>query len=172
MSVLSYFSESVACDKHLRLYSDRSSCISLSACGVGELVGYRSIFQPMVVPPSSSSVNLPYLPNQLLMKPGYFSLRSCVFRFVCPAIETNPSDYVRCLVYLYVGTKTVVDYYLFRSYSYVHKGLSAEVVVPDVERLFVSSGKNVFFALVFAGPSGGIQYRYSVDFRYCMTFDD
>lgn len=171
MSVNCYFDDAVACDKHLRLFSDSSSSISLTACGIGELSGYRSFFQPMVVPPSSSDVNLPYLPNQLLMKSGYFSLRSCFFRFVSPAIESNPSQYVRCLVYLYVGTKSVVDYYLFRSYSYVHKGLSAEVVVPDIERLFVPSGKNVFFALVFSGPSG-TSYRYSVDFRYCMTFDD
>lgn len=171
MSVNCYFDEAVACDKQLRLFSDSSSSISLACCGTGELSGYRSFFQPMVVPPSSSSVNLPYLQNQLLMKSGYFSLRSCVFRFVCPAIETNPADYVRCAVYLYVGTRTVMDYYLFHSFSYVHKGLSAEVVVPDIERLFVPTGKNVFFALVFSGPSG-ISYRYSVDFRYCMTFDD
>lgn len=171
LNIFGTFSEAIACDSSLRLYGDASRCISLVFGGSNEMTQYRRTVQPLVVPISTGNVNLPYFPNQLVMKSGYFSLRSCYFRCDYPVLDENTAPYVRFSVVLYLGTKNAMDYALFRSHTTIFKGGSAEVNVPDVDRLSVPAGKNVFVD-AYVTSQAGTSYRYAVDFRYCMTFDD
>lgn len=168
------FFEAVACDKRLRLYSDASKSISLTYGGSRVETSVRNVVQPLIVPPTAtnSGVVLPYLPNQLVMTPGYFSLRSCAFRLTyADEEEVSTSPYCSLDIEVYVGTKSVRDYYLFRSASACLKGETVEVSVPDIDRLFVGVGKNVFCNF-YTSKVSGTQVKYSLDFRYCMTFDD
>ena len=171
MSVFGTFSEAIACDSSLRLYGDASRCISLVFGGSNEMTGYKRITQPLVVPISTGNVDLPYFPNQLVMKSGFFSLRSCRLRCDFPNLEESTARYVRFSVLLYLGTKSVMDYALFRSHYTIFKGGSAVVDVPDVDRLSVPAGKNVFVEFYVTSSTSWV-YRYSVDFCYSVTFDD
>lgn len=169
--MLGTFSEAISSEKSLRLYSDASSSISLVYGGAWVDTGSSNVFQPLIVPPNSSAVTLPYMPDQLLLKSGYFSLRSCYFRVFYLNREESTSEYIKMTVEVYVGTRSVVDFYLFRSVSICFKGEGAEVFVPDIHEMFIGVRKNVFVHFSVSGVSGRT-YRYSLDSRYCMTFDD
>lgn len=168
------FFEAVACDRRLRLYSDASKSISLTYGGSRLETNTYNVVQPLIVPPTAtnSGVTLPYMPNQVVLSPGYFSLRSCVFRLTYENdVEASTSPYCSLNIEVYVGTKSVRDVYLFRSASSCLKGNTVEVVVPDIDRLFVGVGKNVFCNF-YTSKISGTNVKYSLDFRYCMTFDD
>ena len=134
--MLGTFSEAISSEKGLRLYSDASRSISLVYGGAWVDTGSSNVNQPLVVPPSSGSVVLPYLPDQLLLKSGYFSLRSCYFRVFYSNRDENTSEYIKLTVEVYVGTKSVVDFYVFRSVSICFKGEGVEVFVPDIQEMF------------------------------------
>lgn len=168
------FFEAVACDKRLRLYSDASKSISLTYAGSRIETNIQNVVQPLIVPPTATNagVVLPYLPNQVLLSPGYFSLRSCVFRLTyADDAEASTSPYCSLNIEVYVGTKSVRDIYLFRAMSCCLRGETVEVVVPDVDKLFVGVGKNVYCNF-YTSKVSGTQVKYSLDFRYCMTFEN
>lgn len=171
MSLYGFFTEGIAHDKSLRLFSDGTKCISLVFGGCGEVSSIGSFDQPLIVPPSTGGVSLPYRGTQLIQKSGYFSLRSCYLRFSYPALEENDAPYVGLNVVVYIGTRGVIDFALFRSRSYCYRGESFEVFVPDMDRLFVGANKNVFLQYGFFSVSG-TTHKFSLDFRYCMTLDD